>query len=275
MNLASAGSPAGSNVLSVACIGKGGCSYLRALATIEKLAGFEHTARSYARAAARCQAEGCWAERTAAMTGPEAAAPITLKVVARGTGARLCSEHLAETIPLTRHIGQEAVSDAAGNYVARRALKLESLAEGDDALGSLFRYWRQLRVATECMLSNIDTVQLERAGIIGKLHIVDVSSGDPECFRFELFGYAVPLSRFEMLRAVPNALYARSTMKDYNNARLAAAPRLDRLRSRIDGVSYHYTRLILPFVDAGDTVDRLLVGIRQEPGDGMKLEPRE
>src|SRR5579883_2281949 len=45
----------------VACVAKGGCSYLRALSTIEHLAGFDSTARSYAAAAARCQEEGCWA----------------------------------------------------------------------------------------------------------------------------------------------------------------------------------------------------------------------
>jgi hypothetical protein len=39
-----------------------------------------------------------------------------------------------------------------------------------------------------------------RAGIIGRLHIVDVSSADPEDFRFELLGYGVPLGAYEKPR---------------------------------------------------------------------------
>ena len=164
------------------------------------------------------------------------------------------------------------VRDGLGNYVERRVHKLESLSGLTDPLGRLFQYWRNLRVSTDCTFSNIDIVQLMRAEIVGKLHVVNVGNSDPEEFRFELFGYAVPLDRCETVRALPVTIYAESTMQDYNAVRLAAAPRLDRVRSCIDGVNYHYTRLILPFVDRSHRVDRLLVGIRQEPGDGIKVQ---
>jgi hypothetical protein len=47
---------------------------------------------------------------------------------------------------------------------------------------------------TRCELSNVDTVHLMRAGIIGDLHIVDIESADPDDLRFELTGYHVPLN---------------------------------------------------------------------------------
>ena len=50
--------------MQVACAVADGCGYLRALATIEHLAGFERTARSYAAAAARCRDQGCWAAKS-------------------------------------------------------------------------------------------------------------------------------------------------------------------------------------------------------------------
>src|SRR4029077_2163786 len=52
----------------VACVANGGCSYLRALSTIERLAGFDQTASSYATAASRCQRLGCWAANREAGT---------------------------------------------------------------------------------------------------------------------------------------------------------------------------------------------------------------
>jgi hypothetical protein len=38
-------------------------------------------------------------------------------------------------------------------------------------------------------------------------------------------------------------------------------------------VGHHYTRLILPFMDARNRASHLAVAIEQEPGDGVKLAP--
>jgi len=255
------------------CVGKGGCSYLRALAKLELLAGFDSTARLYERSALRCQTQGCWAatrrQETTTEIAPTAVVPIPLKPASPAARVIVPS---AETVPFDRSALVDRVSDMAGNFVERRALKLESLAGAGDPLGYIFNYWRQLRVGTECTLSNIDTVHLERAGVIGNMHVINVSDADPDSFRFELSGYAVPLVPYEKPRAFPIAIYAHTTLSDYNTSRLTAMPRLHRVRCLLDGVNHHYTRLVLPFLDARGAVSRLVVVIRQEPGNGVGLD---
>jgi hypothetical protein len=259
----------------VACVAAEGCSYLRALSTIEHIAGFEHTARAYAAASERCREHGCWAASTAAAAAASAAPePVPLKAFYRasrpGTMA-VASE--AETVPFVRSEHIDIVSDGAGNYVERRPLKLATLPRRADPLGSLYHYWSDLRAAGACRFSNIDTVQLARSGIIGKLHIVDVRSSDPQDFRFELFGYDVSIGRYyESPRAHPVGIWADGLLRDYNTVRLTAAPRLHRIRCRLGDTSHHYTRLILPFLDKRGRVTRLLVAIREEAGDNIKVQ---
>ena len=258
--------------LEVACAAADGCSYLRALSTIEHIAGFGHTARSYAAKASRCREEGCWAERSGGDAPATVPAPALIRLRALHVPRKPAAVTCDRTIPFLRSSLIDIAHDADGNYVERRALKLDTLPARGDPLGYLYLYWRDLRAAGSLQFASIDTVHLARAGVIGKLHIVDVTSGDPGDFRFELSGYALPLGRFEKPRALPTPIYAEAAMRDYNTARLTAVPRLHRMRSRLNGTSYHYTRLILPFLDARGRTNRLVVAVRQEPGDGVRLE---
>jgi hypothetical protein len=263
----------------VACIADGGCSYLRTLSTIERLAGFDQTAHSYARAALRCQHLGCWAaeesENVGAQQIPSCSAPVTLDSVrpTRDPAVSAARKGVAAPIPFVRSALVDTVSDGDGNYVERRSVKLEILAGCSDPLGYLYQYWCGLRAETECRFANIDPVHLMRAGIIGKMHIIDVSSGDPEDFRFELAGYAVPMSYYERPRAFPIKIYADATLRDYNTARLTATPRLHRVRCRLGDTYHHYTRLILPLLNSSGRVGSLLVAVRLEPGEGLRVQP--
>jgi hypothetical protein len=261
----------------VACVADGGCSYLRALSTIERLAGFNQTASFYATDALRCQHLGCWASQGGAENAersPHGPPPIRFDSMrpTRCAYASLSSTGVAAPIPFVRSAMVDILSDAEGNYVERRTLKLDTLPERNDSLSYLYNYWCGLRAQTECQLSNIDPVHLMRAGVIGKLHIVDVRSSDPGEFRFDLFGYAVPMGRPERPRALPVAIYADATIRDYNTVRLTGVPRLQRVRARLGGISHHYTRIILPFLDAKGGISRLLVAIRQEAGSGLELK---
>jgi hypothetical protein len=260
----------------VACVAAAGCRYLRALSMIERIAGFEHTARSYAAAATRCRDEGCSAANEVDAAAASAPTPIPLASVRRPASESEPSStaRTGQMFPFSRSALIDIATDQNGNYVERRALKLESLPVRGDPLGYLYRYWLDLRSASALQFSNIDTVHLARAGVIGKLHVVDVNSSDPQDFTFELFGYAVPLNRYEKPRAIPVPIYADTTMRDYNTVRLTAKPCLHRIRCRIGDTSHHYTRLILPFLGKGGRVTRLAVAIRQEPGSGVKVEVR-
>lgn len=259
----------------VVCSAGDGCSYLRTLATIERIAGFEHSAERYAAAAARCREQGCSAPKPAkAPAIMSAAAAVPMKVVAGAQSFARFSRSIGavEPIPFTRSAFIDILSDSDGNFIERRQLKPQTLPATGDPLGYLYRYWLDLRRAGALQFSNIDTVHLARAGVIGSMHIVDVSSGDPDDFRFELFGYAVPLTRPEGPRALPVQIYADTTMRDYNTVRLTGVPQLHRMHCRLGNIMHHYTRLILPFLDERNSVSRLCVAIRQERGNSMKVE---
>jgi hypothetical protein len=260
----------------VTCVADGGCSYLRALSTLERLAGFDQTASSYAVAASRCQRFGCWAaDQGAGAQHPVCPAPVLLDTVRPPRPANIASPVYGTLAPLIRFERSSMVdiaSDSDGNYVERGPLRLENLPGRSDPLGYLYEYWCSLRAETECRFSNIDPIHLMRAGVLGGLHIVDVSSSDPEDFRFELFGYAIPMAGPERPRAHPVGIYADRTLHDYNTVRMTASPRLHRIHCRLHSTTHHYTRLILPFLDSRHRVERLLVAIRQEPGNGIKVE---
>jgi hypothetical protein len=264
----------------VVCAAGDGCSYLRTLSAIERIAGFEHTARRYLAAAARCREHGC---KAASATVGRAAAPVLvadpvpLKSVAASSRCPDPAQRgaAAEPIPFSRSAWVDILSDRDGNFVERRQLKPETLPAKNDGLGYLYRYWADLRAAGALCFSNIDTVHLARAGVIGSLHIVDVASGDPNDFHFDLFGYAVPLDRLERPRALPVQIYADTTLRDYNTVRLTGVPQLHRIHCRLGDTMHHYTRLILPFLDESDRVTRLCVAIRQERGNSLKVETRQ
>jgi hypothetical protein len=261
------------------CAAEGGCRHLLTLATIEEIAGFVHAARSYAAAAAQCRNPSCCGTQRApdgegAVATPRPAIPLKLRREARAStgSAKSCD---ADLIHFDRSASIDIVSDREGNYVERRALKPETLPTRGDPLGYLYRYWRDLRAASACDFANIDTVHLERAGIIGRLHIVDVSSSDPADFHYKLFAYAVPVPRCNVPRAVSIGIWADSLLRDYNTARVLAVPQLHRMRCSLAGTKYHYTRLMLPFENTSGRVDRLAIAIRQEQGDGIKVDPGE
>jgi hypothetical protein len=261
----------------VACAAGDGCSYLRELSAIEHIAGFEHTACRYAAAAAVCRDRGCRAmaaEAADTADGAVSSVLVTLKSLCLPQRKRFASASNESTEPISfkRSALIDILSDSNGNYVERRCLKLADLPAKGDALGYLYRYWLDLRRGGALQFSNIDTVHLARAGVIGKMHVVDVGSSDPNDFRFDLVGYALPLGQFEKPRALPVSIYAESTMLDYNTVRLTAVPQLRRLRCRLGDSIHHYTRLILPFLDECDRVVRLCVAIRQERGGSIKVE---
>ena len=258
------------------CVAEG-CPHLRALATIEEIAGFPHTARSYALAATRCRSAcGCAAQPCADADSltPPSAIPLEVRRKAPSGDIDRPSREAA-LVRFDRAAGIDIIADRDGNYVERRLLKLETLPSRGDALGYLYRYWSDLRAASAWEFANIDTVHLERAGIIGRLHILDVSSSDPGEFHYELFAHAVPVPRCNLPRAVPVGIWADSLLRDYNTTRLLAVPQLHRIRCLLDGTRYHYTRLMLPFQNAYGRVHRLAVAIRQELGDGIKVDPGE
>jgi hypothetical protein len=258
------------------CADERRCLHLRALARIEEIAGFGHAARAYAtqaacccRGVADCAIRSACNHKGTAQTAPAGAIPLILPREGQSR-AVIGAIHEASLIRFDRGASIDRVSDAHGNHVERRPLKLEALPASGDPLRYLYDYWCELRSASTCRFENIDTVHLDRAGIIGKMHVVDVNSSDPGDFRYELFGYAVPVGQYETPRAHPVGIWSASLLADYNTVRITAVPRLHRVRARLNNTYFHYTRLILPFLNAVSRVNRLAIMIRQEAGDGLE-----
>ena len=255
------------------CTADGGCDYLRSLALFEGLAGFDLTARAFNGIAAQCETEGCWrrsAAREGAADETTAAARFpTIKAAPRPRAAA-SSAHAGDAaalIPFSRAAHLDIANDRSGNWMEHRRLDVASL-EPTDSLGYLYGYWRSLRATTPCALSNVDVLHLVRARIVGKLHIVNVASSDPEQFAYELFGYSVPVEAVARPAAISVPIWREKILRDYNTARLTAMSSLGRIRAQLNGRTYHYTRLILPFFDRRRRTSHLAIAIRREPGDG-------
>ena len=262
------------------CSADGGCDYLRSLGLFERLAGFDLTARAFNGIAAQCEEAGCWRRSaTAVATVAEVPAASTCLVprgVARAKEAPAAASErfagTAEVIPFSRAAHLDAASDGSGNWVEHRRLEMVSL-EPADSLSYLYDYWRSLSATTSCMLANVDVLQLIRARIIGKLHIVDVASSDPAQFTYELFGYGIPIESPGKPAAIAVAIWREKILRDYNTARLMGAPSLGRIRAHLHGKNHHYTRLILPFFDRRRCTSHLAIAIRRETGDGCPARP--
>ncbi len=250
------------------------CRYYAALATIERLAGYPQTALRFDIAAALCVRQGCGGE-CAVEDGDYAQRAEVTELASRGRSrlqATAAAPAASAPAVLTRSRFINIARDAEGNYIERRDLDFAAL-ETRRSLGDLHRYWLSLRRETACRVADIDTVHLVRAGIIGRLHIVDVASSDPRDFRYKLFGHAVPAPPSAAPRSLFMPLWAEAVLADYNTARLTGAPRLQRIRARSAGIAYHYTRLILPFFDAGRRTSHLAIATASERGDGVCLDP--
>jgi hypothetical protein len=254
------------------------CRYLDTVSKLERLTGFEPTAEAFATAATESSGPGCRFEPLckALDSGHEPHHPTPGCVTVVRFSSTLSGPRRAwgqaEPVAFTRSTAIDVITDDQGNRVERRALKFDALRAAA-SLDHFFQYWQWLRGATACRLADLDVTQIMRAGIIGRLHVVDVRSSDPGDFRFELAGDVVPFKPPPGPSTLPVAIYADATVRDYNTVRLTGAPRLQRICGRLEGVCYHYTRLILPFLDKNRRVSHLVVAINREPGDGMRLAP--
>jgi len=259
------------------CNVDGGCNYLGTLSKWEELVGSKLRARYYGMLAAQCGQRGCWTVNDPNRTDPEGTSwsePIEIRPAPRLPGGMAASyfPRAADIVPFSRSKAFRTLSDNEGNLVELRDIKLGRLAP-TESLGYLYNYWRSLRRASCCQIANVGTTHLINAGIVGKLHVVDVSSSDPGDFRFELYGYSIPIGPIDKPSSHPVRIWGDMAIGDYNTARMTGAPKFQLVRGHICGVRYHYKRLILPFLDKRGRVIRLAVAVSRERGDGMVLGP--
>jgi hypothetical protein len=253
------------------------CRYVQSLATLERLTGCTLTTDLLASKAAECAGQQCsFAARCRTATQlKEAPAPVPFP--ARGRDFRHRNPRVGfggEKVAFSREAAADVAVDGSGNRVERRTLAIERRRDSP-SLDQLFGYWQWLRRATEGRLKDVDVAHVMRAGVIGRLHIVNVVSSDPQDFAFDLAGYALPLIEYKKPCAHPVRIYADCTLRDYNTVRMTAVAQLQRIRARVDGVGLHYTRLILPLMGNRGRVSHLMVAVEREAGDGMRTDPAQ
>lgn len=106
-------------------------------------------------------------------------------------------------------------------------------------------------------------------GMLGFVHVIDVSSENPENFNVQVYGSRVTFYNGQNLSGLkigsfPIPIYRESVATDYNTVRMTGVPAYHRVIATVDGSRRHYTRLLLPFSTDGNRPDRLLVGVRTD-----------
>lgn len=131
------------------------------------------------------------------------------------------------------------------------------------SLRFLLRYWRERARPDALPLSSvIDALDLEPA--FGYLMLLEPVEGGAD-FRYRLYGSTIAhYAGIEMTRKtvsdIPAPIVAAYFMATYRAVAIARRPMFAHHETRYDIQIARWDRLILPFVDAQDRVDRLLVG---------------
>lgn len=165
---------------------------------------------------------------------------------------------------------QERLIEFGHDWSRRTEVAIQGLDRFDPELMKLFLVWKHARENSPASLprrEDLGPEVLARIGMIGRIHMVDVSSMDPARFRYRLYGTTVAQMKSHdhtglMLGDFPNRLHVSTLMEDYNTAKVTGVPLVQKVDAMFDFSRRDYKRLILPLVDGpSDTPNRLLVGV--------------
>ena len=161
--------------------------------------------------------------------------------------------------------------DENGNFIYRMPMPLDEVSHSDSfGMEHLLRLWRTSQQQSKNplpLLSSINPETFTEIGMLGYVHVIDVSPAGPHDFSVQVYGSRVTLHNGQNLSGMPLgdlpiSIYRDAVATDYNTARMTGMPYYHRVVATIDDSRRHYTRLILPFSTDGMRPDRLLVGVR-------------
>jgi hypothetical protein len=259
---------------------------LLTIAEFERLLGFQAGARVILGEVERCRASpgGCalpfrCAARIAAPTNARAnVVSHPRRLAGAQRPARVSSDgRLATVIPIEQARHTEFASDPDGNFVARRVLHLDIARARGDMLSNMLQYWTALLgTARVPNFGDIDPVRLAQFGLLGSLHVLNAANPDPGRMRFDLYGKKSPLDTGRIYTGLavgdyPIRVYAQTFAADLDSVRQTAEPRYFRIRNRLSGVDYHFSRLALPFSSDGTHIDRVVIVVRPEPDNAIPV----
>ncbi len=226
------------------------CPKLELMAVFEDAAGFPGNARGLMAAAGHCPSPACrFYSPACAASCAQAAASGVLADVLPFPAPRPGSRRGGGVAPL---IALAPASRPAG------PIALDALRTAGDRLGHLLGCWERLPRDPVAQLADIDPVELVELGLLGYIHLIDVTAPEPEGFEIRLWGRRLPIhgcTDFAGRRLIelPSRRIAEALMDQALAARELGAP---------VAVAGDETRLMLPLSASGTAIDHLLVGVR-------------
>ncbi|WP_157089231.1 PAS domain-containing protein [Oceanibaculum pacificum] len=180
-------------------------------------------------------------------------------------------ENFSTNISVGRRAIPAISEDERGNFIYRMPMALDDVNYSDSyGMEFLLSMWKETKLKKKNalpLLSDINPIVFADIGMLGYVHVIDVSHADPSHFSVQVYGSRVTLHNGQNLSGLsvgdlPISIYRQAIGTDYNTARMTGMPAYHRIVATIDDSRRHYTRLILPFSTDGMRPDRLLVGVR-------------
>jgi predicted DNA-binding ribbon-helix-helix protein len=192
--------------------------------------------------------------------------------LARGSGS-LTSALRLFIVNYYRQCARSPVSVGAVNRtslasdVVRASLETTDLRPGDRRANPGLK---ELLDAWSLSQSNaLDPDIVEKCGLLGFVHTVDVSVADPMNYWFRVWAASVRLSASRPLLGsrlgdFPSRAYREAVGRDYFTAATTGTWRLQLVRASVTDAIRAYQRLSLPILGASGHVERLVVAVRYE-----------
>lgn len=165
-------------------------------------------------------------------------------------------------------IYETGLVDDDGNLIIRRKLSLGNVPLRESELRLLLDHWNSLASAIVPRLTDFNPLLVRDFGLLGRFNVVNVAAADARDFIVEIHAsgrvFDEDMSGL-ILAAYAVPIIGEVLMADYYRAKITAAPSYHQVIMRAGGSRLAYARLILPFSDDGQNVNRLLVGFRALP----------
>jgi hypothetical protein len=159
-----------------------------------------------------------------------------------------------------------AVNVQAENSSERLCRPLDSIAPEDGWFGDLLDIWHAARIGWQLPSpESFDPLEVVNISC-GRAHVVDARTGDPEGYRFRVWGKVNPYPgdyKNRTLAQMPAGLMRRDAIEDYWEVTMTGLPTYHLFRRTEDRHQMSYSRLLLPLATNGRRVDQLLVLINQ------------
>ena len=135
----------------------------------------------------------------------------------------------------------------------------------DNNLIRLFKCANGMRRGPLVHRDDILLTEVVKTGMLGLVHVVDVSADEPGNYRYDLWGCKTTVTAGRDLSrltvdSIPSAALRRSVEDAYTEVKKRGRPVLTEVHTDTSDSLLAYRRLLVPMTDDGRNVSHLLVG---------------